>query len=261
MRYYAVFILIVLTVSACAPARTEISATQPPVTLSSTQDISPTTNICDHLLWPLRDGAIWEYQLSGSDGSLQSLNLSAAIQSGSAHLTLGDASSTLNCLDGSLIGIPPSMLGSGHPSLSGGDALNPRGAFLPSQDVISMNTPWDVEADASGSLLLDSASLPIAGGKLVISSYPLDIEPITTQAGTWSARPVQQTVYYELFVQRADGTQVQVLINAQMQQYFVEGVGIVRVEYLGGSVSSQSGEFNRNLEGGLALELVSYYLP
>lgn len=254
------------------PPATELQGTQPtsipPIpefALTPTADDVETEGPCDHLLWPLHDGARWTYQVSGLE-EVSSLELTSSIEAGGAHLRLGDSTAELNCVDGAVIGLPPGWLGSGHPLL-GTDVqgLNPRGAILAEEGaILTLGTPWDLEVDAGGSIMIPipgGTRVPIIGGKVVIFSLPAPLEPIDTLVGKLMALPVHQDVLYQITVQLPDGSQKDMLINTAMQQYYVEQIGLVRVIFEGGAISTTDGSIAATLEPGGVLEITSFDLP
>jgi hypothetical protein len=221
---------------------------------------------CDHLLWPLQDGAIWQYRLTDPTGSTE-LTLRADTQPGGMMLALADRTSSLNCVDGALVGLLPGLLGSGHPTL-GGDVMgtNTRGSLLPPlADLLPLGTPtaWDMEIDLSGSIWLplggSLAPTPIMAGRQVLFHESGELSPLTVAAGSYLALPVQQDIFYEIEVLDTGGNPIPVLISTTTQLYYVEGLGLVKAVYQGGTISAPSDAWP--LEPGPVLELVSIAQP
>jgi hypothetical protein len=182
------------------------------------------------------------------------------------NITLNEQSSHVNCIDGTIAGLPPGWLGSGHPSLgSEVSGTNPSGAFLDSEDaILSFEGQWTLEISPAGNVLLPlSANTPakITGGTMYVYSIPIGPEPITVTAGSFVTLVVEQDFLYEISVTLPEGTQHQVFINTRMRQYFVERIGPVRVEFAGGTISSSDGSVSGTLEPGGSLELIAYSIP
>jgi hypothetical protein len=121
-----------------------------------------------------------------------------------------------------------------------------------------------LETVPSGTIVLPipvATPLQISGGTLYVYSLPTASEPITVQAGSFVALSIHQDVLYDIIVTLPDGSQHNVLINMAVQQYFVEGVGLVQVDFMGGTVSATDGTISEVLASGGRLELVSYSIP
>jgi hypothetical protein len=237
---------------------------QPIAEAAPAEEISP-YGPCDHLLWPLREGAAWTYTVSQGDQSRDAV-LSSTLENGSLLLTFDGQTTLLNCMDGTISGLPPAPL-SGIPWLGSGIAgTNPVGEFLPDQgSLIPFGTDqsWDLEVDVTGTLstpaLAGGAVLQIISGKAVIVSSTRPLETVAVPAGTFTVVPVAQQIFYELTVSLDDGTQQAVLIAATGDLYFSESVGLVKAVYHGGTLSTQSAAVP--LEGEVTLELASLPLP
>jgi hypothetical protein len=221
---------------------------------------------CLHPLWPLQDGASWTYQLADSAGTAQSqLLLEAAVSGDRVTLTAAGHTSPITCADGGLNGLPPLPIG--HPDLgyySGGE--NPRGAFLPEPGLLMpFGTPatWDMEIRPTGTILLpengETQETSIVDGRLVIFNQSSNLEPVVIPVGSFSAVAVTQNVFFEIQVTFPDGAQQNVLINTQVQQYYAEGIGLVKSLYQGGTVSMPDSIWT--LPPGPMLELVSSVIP
>jgi hypothetical protein len=204
---------------------------------------APVWGACDHLLWPLRAGAWWEYgqarlEVLGVDGETALLRWSEPD---------GQVETRLDCADGALIGAPPGPLG--HPSLGlGVIASQPSGPLLaaPSQ-LLPLGAPatWDAEYTPGGVIALplgeESTPATISDGKLVLFHATLPLETVDVPAGSFETLPVEQSVFFELRGTLPDGTPVSALVDARSRLYFAEGVGLVRQEFLGGTLSTPSG--------------------
>ncbi|GAB4470334.1 MAG: hypothetical protein Kow00124_06440 [Anaerolineae bacterium] len=222
------------------------------------------TGPCENLLWPLRDSARWTYSLTDPSGTRE-VTLESRAADGGLTLLLNGASASLNCLEGAIAGLPPTPL-AGHPALGTGlIGVNPIGELLPDAGMlIPLGTPqtWDVEMDAAGMVLLPDAGstpLPVTGGKIVIVSSTSPLAPITTLAGSFNTLPITQQGFFDLAVTRPDGTADRALITTGTQLYFSEGVGLVKVAFTGGSISTPGGVYP--LEAGLNLELTAVQIP
>jgi hypothetical protein len=267
---------------ACAPANTSPTPTlfvfptlpgaldgsviPPDFELTPTQSIPATQSVCEHLLWPLRDGASWTYRYTEPSGAQQVIIFESTVVLDGVQLSIGAASSHMNCIDGALAGLPPDWLGSGHPALgSGVTGINPAGAFLASEDaILSFEGLWQLDITPSGTILLPlPATTPtqISGGKMYVYSRPLHSESTTVPAGTFATLPVQQDFLYDITVTLPDGTTHDVFINTSVMQYFVERIGLARIEFLGGTISSDDGSISGILDSSGTLELVSYSIP
>ncbi len=219
---------------------------------------------CEHLLWPLRDGASWVYRLAAG-GEVRDIVLTTSVGPTGATLTADGQERALICGEDMLAGLPPLPLG--HPGLGPGiTASNPIGEYLPAPArLLPLGQPanWDQEGAASGMIRLPIGSgddwLPITGGKVVLIQSTLELESVSVPAGDFLALPVQQDVLLDVQVQLADGAMENVLISAAARQYYAEGVGLVLARYDGGTVSTSAGAWP--LEAGLSLELVSWSLP
>lgn len=221
---------------------------------------------CEHLLWPLKDGASWAYRLTAPDGTTQDITLTASVDEFGASLTANGETRQLICGEGALAGLPPLPIA--HPSLGSAIAgSNPSGDLLPSPAMLlPLGQPagWDMEVDASGFINLPNAegtttSLPIMSGKIVLIHEAGDLEAITTPAGEFLSLPVIRDALFDVQVQAVDSPTQSVIVSSSTQLYYSEGVGLVKAEYLGGMVS-RPGEA-MPLEPGYVLELTSYILP
>lgn len=180
-------------------------------------------------------------------------------------MTLDGQTGTLSCFDGALSGLPPLLIG--HPDLGNGvTGANPLGSYLPAPaQLLPLGTPvtWDQELDAGGTITLpfvDSGTpLTITGGKVVLFNTSGEVETVSVPAGTYMALPIHQDALYQLQVSLPDGTILDALISAAALLHFVEGVGLVKVSYEGGTISTPSTAWE--LEPGLSLELLNLTLP
>jgi|GEM_PF-871312 len=238
----------------------------PQFDLTPTQSVATPAGPCDHLLWPLVDGATWTYSFTGQDVTKSEIELQSIDSGNGIDLVFGTDSAHLNCVDGALIGMPPGILGSGHPDLGGAViATNARGSLLASEDtILSMGIPWDLEADPSGTIILpipDPTPVPVTSGRFVIFSTPSPQESLTVPAGTFMSLPIHQDIYYEITVQMPDSTQKQVLISVGVQEYYVERMGLIKVIFEGGTISTEDSSITANLNSGTSLELLEFSLP
>jgi hypothetical protein len=216
------------------------------------------------LLLPLREGASWTYRLTQAEGSSEVI-MTATLAADGAVLRFGMADSRLNCLDGTLMGLLPGWLGSGHVRL--GDALtadNPRGSLLPEAGMLlPLGTPgqWQVELDPGGALTLPlpggDVVTPILAGRLVVFDTVQGASEVAVPAGVFPTVQIQQDVLYELQLAASDDSPLMGVGNVSMFLYYAEGVGLIKVEFLGGMVSLSDGTA-ASLEPGIALELLSF---
>jgi len=223
------------------------------------------TGPCDHLLWPLRDGAVWRYSMTrGSE--VREVSLSSAILPEGLVMRFDNQASLLTCLEGAVAGLPPSPL-SGHPDLGAGlTGSNPVGDFLADASLLTpfgTAQTWDEELTPGGTVRLPSldqgAALNVTGGKIVLVSTSAPLESITVPAGTYNTLPIDQQGFYDLRVNLPDGQEASVLIALTQRLYLAEGIGPVRIVFNGGTISTQGGTFE--LPGGITLELVDAALP
>lgn len=220
---------------------------------------------CEHLLWPLRDGATWTYRLLSPDGGETSIDLVARVGETGATLSSEGRTAALICGDGVLAGLPP--LPAAHPDLGRRLAgANPTGALLPAPSVLlplGQPTGWDLEVDAGGELAIPGEAgatvLPVTGGQMVLIHETGELQHVAVPAGEFLALPVMRDVLLDARLQGADGSEQSAIVSASSRLHFAEGVGLVRVEYLGGIVSTAGGA--TPLEPGMVLELVAYNLP
>lgn len=289
LRLGVLLLVATAALAACAPpAGTPPVVTLPPATITvappspdptATPTVPPTVmgelrapalpavaepGPCEHLLWPLQSGGAWTYELTTPTGT-ETLLLSAQVNERGAFLTVNGETQAIICGEGALAGIPP--LPVAHPALGYGiDGSNPAGSLLPPPAVLlPLGRPagWDQELAPSGVLSLPGEDGPqtvtILDGVLVMIHETNELATIATPAGDFLALPVDRDVLFDLVVQAQDGSQSSVIISASSRLYFAEGVGLVRVEYRGGMVSTPEAAWT--LEPGLTLELVSYALP
>jgi hypothetical protein len=117
--------------------------------------------------------------------------------------------------------------------------------------------------DAAGTILLPwvepGASLPVLGGKIGLYSSAQPPDTITVLAGTYSVLPISQQIFYDIEVGLPDGTRQRAVISTTAQLYFAERLGLIKVIFEGGTVSTPAGTWA--LESGPVLELVSYTIP
>jgi len=73
--------------------------------------------------------------------------------------------------------------------------------------------------------------------------------------------PIYQDIYYEITVQMPDSTQKQVLISVGVQEYYVERMGLIKVIFEGGTISTEDSSITANLNPGTSLELPEFSLP
>jgi hypothetical protein len=239
-------------------------ASPPPTTLTLPPGLpseAPVWGACDHLLWPLRVGAWWEYgqarlEVIGADGETALLRWSEpGVQ----------VETRLDCADGALTGAPPGPLG--HPSLGlEVVASQPSGPLLaaPSQ-LLPLGAPatWDAEYTPGGVIALplggESTPVTISDGKLVLFHTTLPLETVDVPAGSFEALPVERSVFFELRGTLPDGTPISALVDARSRLYFAEGVGPVRQEFLGGTLSTPNGAYT--LPDASPLELTAFSIP
>ena len=244
-----------------APA--EIAPTpEPPTPMPVTPVSAP--GPCEHLLWPLVDGASWTYRLTTPEGE-QTIELAASVGDVGATLTADGESRQMICGEGALAGLPP--LPVAHPALGTGlTGGNPRGDLLPAPGtLLPLGQPagWDIELDAGGMITLPgeegSTTLPVTGGRLVLIHETGELETISTPAGDLLALPVNRDALFDLEVTAADGSTRSVIVSASSRLHYAEGVGLVRAEYRGGMVSTEDGAWP--LDPGSVLELTAYSVP
>jgi hypothetical protein len=255
------------TASAFAPiAPTATNTVQPTLTpaLSQPEIVSAVPGgPCDHLLWPLRNGASWTYELTTLTAT-KSITQNVTIDDG-ATLVMDGQASTMNCLDGALSGIPPGIVG--HPDLGTGVAVtNPRGNYLPTPaELLPLGNPvtWDIEVDPTGTIILpydgEKVAAQINGGKLVLFHETRELRDIGVPAGNYIALGIHEVAFFELNVTLPDGKSRQVVISASTQLYLAEGIGPVKIVYEGGQISTE--EASWILEPGATMELSSVTIP
>lgn len=247
-----------------SPVPTAAVTPQPPPTI-----LPP--GPCDHLLWPLVDGASWRYQLSRPDGSAQEVLLSAVVSGDAATLALdmgaGSLENAITCAPDGFYGALSGLVG--HPDLGAGLVLaNPDRPFLPSADhllPLGTVTSWDAQYDATGTIslpLADGASqATVTGGDVVLYTTTEPLETVTVPAGTFHALPVAQSILFNLQVTTAEGVTGGVFGDAQTRLYWAEGVGMVRQEFEGGMLSSTLAGEAITLEAGVTLDLLEVQVP
>lgn len=231
-------------------------------TAASLGDHEP--GICEHLLWPIVDGATWTYRMTTPQGS-SDLTVAATVDEFGATLTSGTTTSLMLCGDGILAGLPPLPIG--HPNLGTNiSGNNPSGEYLPTGAVIlplGQPAQWDMDIDTAGAVVISqiggSTPLSINGGKIAIVQGTNPLETVTVLAGEFLALPVRQDVLMDLQVQTQGVSVESIIISATVTTYFAEGIGPVLAVYDGGTVSSASGAWS--LPGGSRLELVSASHP
>lgn len=280
-KQHAILVLILL-LSACtsgaegqpAASPTEFDQSIPPNPTTAVSPPPPPTILqpgpCEHLLWPVRDGAVWQYQFSYPDGSQQAASLSATVNGDSLVLTLQQSSdvveSQITCAPDGFYGALRGL--TGHPDLGVAlDLTNPDRPFLPSPDrllPLGTTTAWDAQYDAGGTIDLPFTSgtrrASVTGGDVVIYATAEALESVSVSAGTFNALPVAQSVLFNLQVTTDDGLSGAVFGDAQTRLYWAEGVGLVRQEFEGGMLSSTLQPEPIILPTGITLELVEYLI-
>lgn len=280
---FLIIILLSLSVIGCAeepslPTPIPTASAFAPIMPTATNTIQPTLTPalsqpeivsavpggpCDHLLWPLRNGASWTYELTTFTAT-RSITQTVSIDGG-ATLVIDGQTSTLNCLDGALNGLPPGIVG--HPNLGNGvTATNPRGNYLPTPaELLPLGTPvaWDLELDPAGTVILpideEKVVAQINGGKLVLFHSTGELSNIDVPAGNYIALGIHEDAFFDLEVTLPDGKSEQVVISTGVQLYLAEGVGPVKIIYEGGSISTEEGAWI--LEPGSSMELNSVTIP
>lgn len=267
--------LLVACAGAAQPAPPELPSDVPPTPAELPTDAPLPTIVqpgaCEHLLWPVVDGALWEYQLSRQDGTTQNLTLTATVAGESADLLFdmggGPQSNVFTCTPEGLYGALRGILG--HPDLGPGLMLaEPDSPFLPSPDQLlplGMQVSWNAQYRAGGMLTLASAQGPVevsvTGGDVALVATANPLESITTLAGTFNALPVEQSMLFNLQVTTGQGGTGAVFGDAYSRHYWAEGVGLVRVAFEGGTLSSTLEGAPISLTPGVTIELVSYEIP
>ncbi len=276
--YLFVVALLSLTISGCLPRATPAAPTIIYVTATPAEAALPTPELpeqvevapveggdaCAHLLWPLRDGAAWTYQLA-EPGGTTAIELAADVGEFGATLRANGQERTLICGEGALAGLPP--LPPGHPALGNGiTTSNPSGDLLPTPAILlplGQPAAWDQELEAGGTIPIpienDAGALPISTGKIAFVNETAELETIGVPAGEFLALPVRQDVFFDLEVTRPSGATQNVIISLSTRTYYAEGIGPVLIHYDGGIASTQEGTWA--LEPGPVLELVSYTIP
>ena len=277
MRKYFSISIIVLLLVACNNANAALTGEALTPTVAATATLTPPPlptiiepGACQHLLWPLVDGAVWNYQLTLPDGSTQPITVSATVVEASATLTHNIASVAtsyhVSCAPDGFYGIAGSLLG--YSNLDVGLQLsNPSGPFFPSPDrllPLGSEAAWDVEYDTGGTFMLPLAEgaieVQVSEGKVVLFATTEPLETVTVPAGTFDVLPVLQSIFLDLRVSSADGRSGSVIIDARLQIMLAEGLGVVRQTLESGRLSgSLAGEpFGIVLQGGERLDLVAF---
>ncbi len=240
------------------PIPTAVIATLPP-----TVTPLPTPGPCSHLLWPLHEGAGWTYRLSDAAGSSDLTLMVSATDAGATLITSIGQMAVLYCGASALAGLPP--LPVVHPDLGFGlKGLNPDGDYLPAAAMLlplGQPVTWDQELEAAGSIVLPFSDVPltVSSGKIVVISEAQTLTPINIPAGEFIALPVRQDVFLDIEVALPDGAPQHVVINTTTTAYFAEGVGLIKIIYTGGTVSTPNGAWP--LASGAMLELLSFSIP
>jgi hypothetical protein len=218
---------------------------------------------CHHLLWPLDEYAVWTYTLTSPQESTP-ITLTAIPTAEGADLELDGITVTVACADSAVVGLPPHL--AGHPDLGAGIAgSDAQGFFLPPlARLLPLGQPaaWDMQMAASGMIALPpgqgSPPLPIREGIVVLTSETGPMTSVTVPAGTFTALPIAQDIYYDLRVVWPDGTERRVLIDTSARLFFADGAGLVKIDYFGGTVSTSDETWT--LPGGYRMELTGWSL-
>jgi hypothetical protein len=278
LPYLVVAALLSLTITGCLPRATPAAPTIIYVTATPAEAAPPTPeaseqveaapvegdDACAHLLWPLRDGATWTYQLT-EPGGTTTIELMADVGEFGVTLRANGQERTLICGEGALAGLPP--LPPGHPALGDGiTTSNPSGDLLPTPAILlPLGQPamWDQELEVGGTIPIpmaeDAGAQPISTGKVAFVNETAELETITVPAGEFLALPTRQDVFYDVEVAPPSGEAQNVIISLSTRTYYAEGIGPVLIQYDGGIASTQEGTWA--LEPGPVLELVSYSIP
>lgn len=196
---------------------------------------------CENLLWPLRQGMSWEYLSSRGE----TVSLAVGEEEGGITLVTPLAMTRMNCLETALAGLPPAPF-TAHPDLGVGlIGSGSVGFFLPDAGTLSpygSMQNWTAEVTPAGQIFLAALGydqpLAIMGGRIALISSTGALETVSTPAGSYRALPVSQQTFLDLRVIAPDGSEMQVLITLTGRLYFSEGVGLVRMEYTGGTIST-----------------------
>lgn len=274
--------LLTVLLCACSAAREAPGAPAPsPQTPSLTPTQSPSVEPpptilppgpCDHLLWPMLDGASWRYDLSLPDGSSQPLTLSVTLAGDSVSLLSdtgsGPVAHAITCAPDGFYGSPGPLVG--HPALGEGLTLSsPDAPFLPSADKLlplGAQASWDARYVAGGVMLLPQEGLrvvqvSVTGGEVVVYASTQALESVTTAAGTFNALAVEQTTLFNVQVATGEGAAGVIFGDAPSRLYWVEGVGPVRLDFEGGMLSNTLSGETIPLPSGIRLDLVEFHLP
>jgi hypothetical protein len=219
------------------------------------------SSVCSHLLWPLHDDAEWRYQVSTAEGINEIVLSSIAIEEG-AFLTADGHDASILCQDNAIIGLPPLPLG--DPTFGTGiTGSNPIGDFLPLESTLlpfGIPASWDIQMNAGGTIdLPDGLGGTISGGSIVLVHQTEQLENVSVPAGTFLALAVGQDALFDLQIQGADDSVNRVLINTVTRIHYAEGVGPVKMSYLGGTISATGTAIP--LEGGSTMELIEVRGP
>jgi hypothetical protein len=237
------------------------------VTATPEGQIAPTpagaipSSVCNHLLWPLHDGAEWHYRINTAEGTSEITLSSIAIEDG-AFLYVGDYEASILCQNNAIIGLP--LLPLGDPSFEMGiTGSNPIGDYLTYEsELLPLGQPawWDIQMNAGGTISLpEGLGGTITGGSIVLVHETEQLENVTVPAGTFLALAVKQDALFDLQLQLGDGSFERVLINTAARIHYAEGAGPVKVSYLGGMISTTGTSIP--VEGGSTLELVGVTIP
>ncbi len=235
-----------------------------PPTLTPKATSSEHTDPCAHPLWPLYNGTVWTYNLSGV-AHPKHLVFTATTTDTNIALVVNDQASLFNCTDGAIVDLPPGPVG--HPDLGDGiDGINSLGSYLPTpSQILPLGTPaaWDLELEPTGVIVLPFngvlTSLPIVRGKLVLFHTTGGLTTVNVPAGDYTVLLVQQNIFFDIQVHTPNSTMQNVVISTVATLYYAAGLGLVRVDYQGGSVSTQEGGWL--LQDGARLELLSVEFP
>jgi hypothetical protein len=276
--YLFIAALLSLLVTGCLPRATPAAPTIIYITATPAEAALPTPGLseqveaapvegddaCAHLLWPLRDGATWTYQLTDPGGTT-TIELVADVGEFGVTLRANGQERTLICGEGALAGLPP--LPPGHPGLGEGiTTSNPSGDLLPTPAILlplGQPATWDQELEVGGTIPIpiadDAGEQPISTGKVAFVNETAELETITVPAGEFLALPTRQDVFYDVEVTPPSGASQNVIISLSTRTYYAEGIGPILIQYDGGIASTQEGTWA--LEPGPVLELVSYSIP
>ena len=205
---------------------------------------STVEGVCSNPYYPVRDGAVYHYQMTMSGSDQQEMTMTFAVtgpESFTTSQTIGGVTTEMawQCTPGGLLATDFGLSGLDIPGIEYTiDAKS--GVTFPLPDQMVEGTTWQNQFSMSGQMTSDGFSMAI-NMKAVTDNVLSGFEDVTTPAGTFNAARVDTSTTFELSTDMA-GAPAMPAMTSESTVWLSEGVGMVKTESTdptGGTISME----------------------